>query len=121
MLGNEKRMQPMSKVTRHQSEVKSSRLIRRVHEDPRTHQSTKTDSRQALTHIHDMGGPPSSLLTKDRGKLGQPKAGRATRSPDLVVAAHGPHRLLDDTWRGVVGPQWRFGSISGRMVGGSLQ
>ena len=41
-----------------------------------------------------MGGPPSSLLTKHRGKRGQPKAGRPTRSPDLVVAAHGPHRLL---------------------------
>ena len=55
MLGNEKRMQPMSKVTHHGSEATTSRRIRRVHEDLQAHQSTKTDSRQALTHIHDMG------------------------------------------------------------------
>ena len=55
MLGNEKRMQPMSKVTHHRSEVKSSRRIKRVHEDLRAHQSTKTDSRQAHTHIYDVG------------------------------------------------------------------
>ena len=117
---HDRETQPISKATRHRSEATPSRQIRRVHEDPRAHQSSKTDSRQALTHIHGMGGPPSSLLTKDRGKLGQPKAGRPTKSPDLVVATHGPHCLSDDTWRGVVGPQWRFGSISGQGAGGSL-
>ena len=55
MLGNEKRMQPMSKVTRHRSEVKSSRRIRCIHEDLRAHQSIQIDLRQGLTHIHDMG------------------------------------------------------------------
>ena len=39
---------------------------------------------------------------------------------DLAVMTHGPHRLSDDTWRGVVGPQWRFGSFLGQEVGGSL-
>ena len=54
MLGNERRIHPKSRVTRHESEATTSRQIRRVHEDLRAHQSTKTDSRQALTHIHDM-------------------------------------------------------------------
>ena len=47
-------MQPTSKVTRHRSEVKFSRRIRRVHEDLRAHQSIQTTSRQAMTHIHNM-------------------------------------------------------------------
>jgi len=55
MLGNERRMQPKSKVTRHQSEAKSSQRIRRIHEDLQAHQSFQTDSRQAFTHVHDMG------------------------------------------------------------------
>ena len=55
MLGNEKRMQPISKVTHHRSKATPSRRIRCIHEDPRAHQSYKTNSRQALTHIHDMG------------------------------------------------------------------
>ena len=54
-LESKKRMQPMSKVTRHRSEVKSSRQIRHVHEDLRAHQSYQTDVRQAHTHIYDMG------------------------------------------------------------------
>jgi len=54
MLGNERRMQPKSKVTCHGSEATTSRRIRRVHEDLRAHQSTQTDSRHALTHIYDM-------------------------------------------------------------------
>ena len=48
-------MQPISKVTRHRPNAKSSRRIRRVHEDLRAHQSYQTDLRQALTHIYDMG------------------------------------------------------------------
>ena len=40
-----------------------------------------------------MGGPPSSLLTKDRGKQSQPIVSRPARSAKQVVAAHGPHRL----------------------------
>ena len=55
MLGNEKRMQPMSKVTHHGSEATTSRRIRRVHEDLRAHQSYQTNVRQAHTHIYDMG------------------------------------------------------------------
>ena len=55
MLGNERIMQSISKVTRHGSEATISRQIRRVHEDLRAHQSYQTDFRQALTHIHDMG------------------------------------------------------------------
>ena len=43
---------PKSKVTRHASEATTSRRIRCVHEDLRAHQSTKTDSRQAHTHIY---------------------------------------------------------------------
>ena len=64
--------------------------------------------------------PPKSLLTKDRGKQSQPTVGRPARSAGLVVTAHGPHRLSDDAWRGVVDPQWRFGVILGRMAGGFL-
>ena len=55
MLGNERRMQPKGKVTRHGSEATTSQQIRRVHEDLRAHQSYQTDLRQALTHIHDIG------------------------------------------------------------------
>ena len=65
-------------------------------------------------------GPPNSLLTKDRGERSQPTVGRPARSAGPVAPAHGPHRLLDDTWRGVVDPQWQFGSFLGRMAGGSL-
>jgi hypothetical protein len=48
-------MQSTSKVTRHRSEATPSRRIRRVHEDPRAHQSYQTALRQAMTHIHDIG------------------------------------------------------------------
>lgn len=114
MLGNERRMQPMSKVTRHRSEVKPSRRIRRVHEDLRAHQSTQTTSRQAMTHIHNM----RAHLAASRPRFGP--NGHLVWPADHVVAAHGPHRLSNDTWRGVVGPQWRFGSMPGRMAGGSV-
>ena len=53
-LGNERRMQPISKVTRPRSKVKSSRRIRCIHEDLRAHWSTQTISEQAHTHIYDM-------------------------------------------------------------------
>ena len=66
----------------------------------------------AMCHLRGGGARGPSAL-------GQPKAGRPTRSPDLVVAAHGPHRLSDDTWRGAIGPPWRFGSVLWRMAGGS--
>ena len=52
---HERETQPISKATRHRSVATPSRQIRRVHEDPRAHQSYQTDLRQALTHIHDMG------------------------------------------------------------------
>ena len=52
---HERETQPISKVTHHRSEATPSRRIRCVHEDPQAHQSYQTDSRQALTHIHDMG------------------------------------------------------------------
>ena len=48
-------MQPTSKLTHHQSVATPSRQIKRVHEDPRAHQSYQTASRQAKTHIHNMG------------------------------------------------------------------
>ena len=48
-------MQPTSKATRHQSDATPSRRIRCVHDDPRAHQSYQTASRQAKTHIHNMG------------------------------------------------------------------
>ena len=67
-----------------------------------------------------MGALSTSLLTKDRGKWGQPTVGRPARSAGPVVTAHGPHRLSDDTWRDVVSPQWRFGSFLGQEAGGSL-
>ena len=57
-------MQPKSKVTRHQSEVKPSRRIRSIHEDLRAHQSYQTNSRQAMTHIHGMG--PHLAVSKPR-------------------------------------------------------
>ena len=53
--GNERRMQLISKVTRHRSEATPSRRIKRVHEDPRAHQSYQIALGQAMTHIHDMG------------------------------------------------------------------
>ena len=49
----EKETQP-KRMTRHQSEVKPTRQIRRIHKDLRAHQSYQTDSRQAMTHIHNM-------------------------------------------------------------------
>ena len=52
---HERETQPVSKATRHRSEATPYQRIRRVHEDPRAHQSYQTDLRQALTHIHDMG------------------------------------------------------------------
>ena len=52
---HERETHPISKVTRHQSEATPSQRIRRVHEDPRAHQSYQTASRQAMTHIHNMG------------------------------------------------------------------
>jgi hypothetical protein len=48
-------MQPTSKVTRHQSVATSSQQIRRVHEDPRAHQSIQTTLRGAHTPGYDMG------------------------------------------------------------------
>ena len=114
MLGNEKRMQPMSKVTHHGSEATTSRRIRRVHEDLRAHQSTKTDSRQALTHIHDMGVHLAAFSPKTRPN------GLSPQSAGLVLTAHGPHHLSDNTWRDVDDPQRRFGSFLGQEARGSL-
>jgi len=45
---------------------------------------------------------------------------RSLESAGLVTTAHGPHRLSDDTWRGVVGPQWWFGLFLRQEAGGSL-
>ena len=45
--------------------------------------------------------------------------GRLARSADLVVMAHEPHRLADDTWQGAIGPPWWFGSVLGQIAGGS--
>ena len=76
----------------------------------------KTSPCTCISH----GGPPSSHLTENWAKQAQPTVVRPTRSPDQVVTAHRPHRLSDDTWQGVVGPQWWFGSFLGQEAGGSL-
>ena len=49
-------MQPTSKVTCHQSVATPSRRIKHVHADLRAHQSYQTASRQAMTHLYNMGG-----------------------------------------------------------------
>ena len=51
-------------VTRHQSVATPSRRIRHVPEDLRAHQSYQTASRQAMTHIHNMGAHLASYQTK---------------------------------------------------------
>ena len=57
-------MQPTTKVTHHQSVATPSQQIRRIHEDPRAHQSYQTTSRQAMTHIHNMGAHQAAYQTK---------------------------------------------------------
>ena len=59
-------------------------------------------------------GPPSSHVTEDRGKRSQPTVGRPSGDGPWAPP------LSDDAWRGVVGPQWRFGSVLERMATGSL-
>jgi len=68
--------------TRHQSKVKPSRQIRRIHEDPRAHQSYQTAFRQAMTHIHNMGD--HLAVSRPRiGPTGHPFfVGRPTWSAD---------------------------------------
>jgi len=76
VLGIEKRLQLISKVTCHRSETTHSRQIRCVHEDPRAHQSYQTALRQAMTHIHDM----RAHLVVSRPRIGQ--IGHSPRSAD---------------------------------------
>ena len=59
-------MQPTSKATRDQSVATPSRRIRRIHEDPRAHQSFQTTLRQAMPHIYEMG----THLVVSRSSLG---------------------------------------------------
>ena len=75
----EKETQPM-RMTHHQSEVKPSQQIRCIHEDLRAHQSYLTDSRQAMTHIHNMRAHPAAF----RPRTGP--NGLSPRSADLQVA-----------------------------------
>ena len=97
-------MQPTSKTTCHQSEATPSRRMRRVHEDPRAHQSYQTASRQAKTHIHDMG----AHLPVSRPRIGMfghlfwstDRHGRPTigwhlwTSPFHVSTPHSMHRSV---------------------------
>jgi hypothetical protein len=64
-------------------------------------------------------GPTEQPLDRRPGQTDPAHGPPTSRSLDPVVAAHGPHHLSDDTWRGAIGPPWRFGSILGRMAGGS--
>jgi hypothetical protein len=73
MLGNKKRIQPMTKVTCHRSKATPFQRIRCVHEDPWAHQSIPT-------HIHDMG----AYLVVSWSKLRQ--FGRFFWSADRVLA-----------------------------------
>ena len=119
MLGNERRMQPKSKVTRRGSEATTSRRIRCVHEDLRAHQSTQTDSRQAHTHIHGMRAHlaafrprfgPNGHVVWPADLVGRPTMGWLRLPRSLV------RRLLGGPSCYVCGP-WlvlsRFGSSGG--------
>ena len=87
-------MQPTSKATRHQSVATPSQQIRRVHEDPRAHQSYQTNLRQALTHIYDMGvhltafrqepGQTFPAHGRPTSKVGRPGAGSPRAPPTLT-------------------------------------
>ena len=115
---HERETQPTC-MTRHRSKAIPPRPIRRVHKDLRGHQSTKTDSRQAMTHMHNMRAHLAAFRPRT-GPNGLSQGRLTSRSSDLVVTAHGPHRLSDDMWRGVDDPQRRFGSFLGYEAGGSL-
>ena len=77
---HERETQSISKETRQQSEATTSRQIRRIHMDLRAHQSYQTDSRQAMTHIHNMRAHPAAF----RPRTGP--NGLSPRSADLQVA-----------------------------------
>ena len=93
-----------SKATCHQSEAAPSRRIRRVHEDPRAHQSYQTASRQVMTHIHDMGAHlavsrprigPFGHLFWSTDLHGRPTIGRCLwTSPFHMSTPHSMHRSV---------------------------
>ena len=90
MLGNERRMQPKSKVTHHRSKAKSSQQIRRIHNDLRAHQSIQTTSRQAITHIHNM----RAHLAASRPRFG----------PNGHIVWPADHDCQPTMWRRPTGP-----------------
>ena len=97
-------MQPTSKTTCHQSEATPSRRIRRVHKDPRAHQSIQTALRGAHTPGSDMGAHLAAFRPSLRrfGHLfwstdlhGRPTIGqRLWTSPFHVSTPHSMHRLV---------------------------
>ena len=110
MLGNERRMQPKSKVTRQRSEAKSSRQIRRIHNDLRAHQSIQTTSRQAITHIHNM----RAHLAASRPRFG----------PNGHIVWPADHDCQPTMWRRPTGPtafQLTCGSVWLVLHGGLAQ
>ena len=74
IIGNERRMQPKSKVTHCWNEATTPRWIRHVNEDLRGHKSTQTDSRQAHTHIYDMGAYLAAFWPKTGPNRANPRS-----------------------------------------------
>jgi len=118
MLENERRRRPKSKVTRRGSEATTSRRIRCVHEDLRSHQSTQTDSRLAHTHIYDMRAHLAAFRPRfgPNGHVVWPADHHGC--PTIMVTrpcGGGPRAppTLSDKWHLVVGAPWWFGFIPG--------
>ena len=109
MVGNERRMQPKRKMTRHGSEATTSIRIRHVHEELRAHKSYQTDLRQAQTYMNDIG----VHLAAFRPRTGP--NGPSPRSADHVVAAHRPHRLSVTCGKVWLVPNGGLASFLGEM------